>query len=408
MKKRNYRIIMLVCLMPAVFLLLSGCQEKDNSKAHKASAVSDATVGEAVDADGGQKNYSLNLGEVSDLELAGEEIISLTSNKPDVVSVSDTGTLHALKQGKAKVTVKIKADDSAVKTVYHVKVKKRGMVYPVFSMMKGEHLDMQFSIADTDAVWESKNPRVAKISKTGKVTAEKTGQARLIARAGDGKKYRCDLRVTKRIKDVIYLTFDDGPNRYSTTKILDILKKNNVKATFFELKPAVKDFDLTKRVIEEGHSLALHGYQHKYEIVYKSQKVYHENLDKLRNLFFQKFGVWCTVSRFPGGSSNTRSRYNPGIMTKLTGKLHDWGYHYFDWNVDSCDAGGARSAADTFRNFKNGILKGRGNVVLMHDYYKNDKTIDALDKMIQYGKKQGFTFLPITASTDEVHHGVNN
>ena len=95
-------------------------------------------------------------------------------------------------------------------------------------------------------------------------------------------------------------------------------------------------------------------------------------------------------------------------MTKLAGKLHDWGYHYFDWNVDSQDAGGARTFGDTFKNFKNGLAKGRGNVVLMHDYDKNDKTIDALDQMIRYGKKQGYTFLPITASTDEVHHGVNN
>lgn len=408
MKRRNYKIILMVCLMPAVFFLLSGCQKKDDSEMQKASAVSDASADEVTKAGGGQNHYSLNLGEVRELEFSDEEIISFTSNKPEIVSVSETGVLHALKQGKAKAKVKVREDEKVSNRVYQIKVKKRGMVYPVFSMMRGEHLDMQFSLPDIDAVWESKNPKIAKVSESGKVTAQKTGSTRLIAKTEDGKRYRCDLVVTKRIKSVIYLTFDDGPNRYSTTKVLDILKKNNVKATFFELKPAVKDFDLTKRVIEEGHSLALHGYQHKYEIVYRSQKIYHENLDKLRDLFFHKFGVWCTVSRFPGGSSNTRSRYNPGIMTKLTGKIHNWGYHYFDWNVDSGDAGGARNAQDTLRNFKNGILKGRANVVLMHDYYKNDKTIDALDKMIQYGKKQGYTFLPITASTDEVHHGVNN
>lgn len=207
---------------------------------------------------------------------------------------------------------------------------------------------------------------------------------------------------------VIALTFDDGPDKDFTPQVLDILKKNNVKATFFELRPASYDYKLTKRVIDEGHTLALHGFKHKYYEIYRSEKAYKENLDKLRDLFFKKFGVWCTVSRFPGGSSNTVSRYNKGIMTRLTNKLDGWGYHYFDWNVDSEDAGGARNSQQTFHNVTSELHKERGNVVLMHDFYGNDKTINALDKMIKYGKKHGYVFLPITASTDAVHHGVNN
>lgn len=407
MKKRNYKIMVMGLILTTAFML-TGCQGKDSS-AQKAAAVASSSEENTGSIDKNKKKYVLNLGEVKELMISDTEIISCTSNKPEVVSVSKEGVLHAKKQGKVRITVKSKQDDDTVKSrVYHVKVKKRGMVYPIFSMMKGEHLDMQFSIDGVNAVWKSSNPKIARVSKAGKVIAQKKGFVKLTAKAEDGKEYRCDLKITKKIKNIIYLTFDDGPNRYSTTKILNILKKNHIKATFFELKPAEKDFDLTKRVIDEGHTLALHGYQHKYDIVYKSQKIYHENLDKLRDLFFKKFGIWCTISRFPGGSSNTRSSYNPGIMTKLTGKLHDWGYHYFDWNVDSGDAGGARSAKDTFNNFKNGLRKGCGNVVLMHDYYKNDKTIDALEKMIRYGKKQGYTFLPITASTDEVHHHVNN
>ena len=205
----------------------------------------------------------------------------------------------------------------------------------------------------------------------------------------------------------VYLTFDDGPSE-NTDAILDVLSEYDVKATFFELKPAKKDFDLTKRVIDEGHTLAMHGYQHKYNIVYKSKKVYKQNLDKLRNLFFKKYGVWCTLSRFPGGSSNTVSRYNPGIMTRITKDISSWGYHYFDWNVASCDSDTAKNANDVYRNVTTGLIKGRGNVVLMHDFYKNDKMLGALDKIIKYGKKHGYTFLPLTASTTEVHHKVNN
>lgn len=218
----------------------------------------------------------------------------------------------------------------------------------------------------------------------------------------------CRLEVTPAIKSSIYLTFDDGPNRYTTPKVLNILKKQKVPATFFELKPASSDFDLTQRVLAEGHSLALHGYQHKYDVIYRSEKVYRGNLDKLRNLFFDKFGVWCSVSRFPGGSSNQVSRYNPGIMSRLTKKVHNWGYHYFDWNVSSGDAGGVHTSDAVYKNVTKGLKKGRRNIVLMHDFGNNDKTINALERIIKYGKKNGYTFLPITASTPENHHTVLN
>ena len=354
------------------------------------------------------KKKTLSLGEVYSLKREGEEIISCKCNRKKVVKVFEDGRIHALKKGKAKVVIKSRDSEKEYVRNYTITVKKSGMVYPAFSMMKGQHLDLQFSKKKVKVKWKSSNPKIAKVTKSGKVSARKRGKAVLTGKTQDGKIFQCNLKVTKRISNVIYLTFDDGPNRYSTTKILNILKKNKVKATFFELKPAKKDFDLTKRVIKEGHTLALHGYQHKYDRIYQSEQIYHKNLDKLRDLFFDKYGVWCTVSRFPGGSSNTVSKYNPGVMTSLTKKLHGWGYHYFDWNVDSCDAGGARNAQDTFSHFRSGLKKGRANVVLMHDFGGNDKTINALDRMIKYGKAKGYTFLPITASTGEVHHPVNN
>lgn len=397
----------LLLIVQGCILIMTGCTTgQEAAGKEKAGAVEAGKA--ALEKENG-KSIHLDMGEVKTLPLSEqEELLSCSSNKEKIVSVSQNGVLHGLKQGTARITLESLSEDKRKTRTFQVKVGKRGMVYPVFSMMKGEHLDLQFSLKNVQAVWKSGNPAVAKVTKSGRVLARKKGTALLVAESAQGKRYRCKLKVTKRIKSVIYLTFDDGPNRYSTTKILNILKKNQVKATFFELKPAKKDFDLSKRVLDEGHTLALHGYQHKYDIVYRSQKAYHNNLDQLRDLFFRKFGVWCTVSRFPGGSSNLCSSYNPGIMTRLTGKLHEWGYHYFDWNVDSGDAGSARTKEDTFQNFKRSLIKGRGNVVLMHDYYKNDKTIDALERMIQYGKKNGFTFLPITASTAEVHHRVNN
>lgn len=387
-------------------VLLAGCASSDREGA--AMPVSEQGKEDAATEKGGRKEkqeekLTCYLSESKVLPEAGDGEASYQSADPSVATVNEKGIVHGIQAGNTEITV------DGGKT-YHIKVKKRGMVYPSFSMMEGEHLDMQFSqpsIQAKEVEWKSSRPSVAAVNKKGQVKAKKKGAATITGRVGE-RTYTCKLKVTKKADSIIYLTFDDGPNRYTTPKILNILKKNNVKATFFELKPAKSDFDLTKRVLEEGHSLAMHGYQHKYDIIYRSVKIYHNNLDQLQELFFKKFGVWCTVSRFPGGSSNMVSRYNPGVMTRITGQIHDWGYHYFDWNVDSGDAGGSRTANDVYRNVVGGLIKGRGNVVLMHDYTHNDKTIHALDKIIKYGKKNGYTFMPITASTAEVHHGVNN
>ena len=405
MMKKTKKILLTLGL----FLLCSitGCSSGTDKKSDSQS-VNSAVEANAATTDEPKriKNIGLFMGESYSLTEAADitdETAEYKSSKPKYVSVDDCGNLHALKAGKAVITVK--TEEATIKC--RVNVRKKGMVYPEFTMMKNEHLDLQFSNDTKVKSWTSSDKSVAKVSKDGQVIAKKKGTAVITGKA-DGRTYTCNLKVTKRIKNRIYLTFDDGPNRYSTTKILNILKKNNVKATFFELRPAGNDFDLTKRVIDEGHTLAMHGFQHKYDQIYKSVPIYHENLDKLQNLFFKKFGVWCTVSRFPGGSSNTVSRYNKGVMTAITKDIHSWGYHYFDWNVDSGDAGGSRTADDVYSHVTSGLYKNRGNVVLMHDFMGNDKTIDALERIIKYGKKNGYTFLPITASTDEVHHTVNN
>ncbi len=210
-------------------------------------------------------------------------------------------------------------------------------------------------------------------------------------------------------KGVIYLTFDDGPSSNITPKILNILKKKNVKATFFILNYGSSLEYLIKREYNEGHSIGIHGYSHTYSKIYTSEEAFMNNITKLQKKIKNTIGYSPTIIRFPGGSSNTVSRnYSKGIMTRLTKKVVANGFKYYDWNVSSGDAGGARTSKQVYNNVTKGLKKNRSNVVLMHDFGGNTKTLNALSDIIDYGLKNGYTFKPITMSTPMVTHSVNN
>ncbi len=354
-----------------------------------------------------KKEYKLQMGEVISLK----KELSITGNAgfisldPDYISVDSKGNVCGLKSGSGYVEV----EDEKGSKKYEFTVGKKGFMYPKLTMMKGEkaNLNSLFSNDIKDIEWSSSKKKIAKVNKKGVVKAQAKGEAVIKGVAGD-KTYQCSVKVEKHPKSIIYLTFDDGPTRSSTPKILNILKSKGVHATFFEITPAKENYDLTKRIIKEGHSLAVHGYSHDYNKIYRSEKAYKNNLEKLRKLFFNKFNVWCTNSRFPGGSSNMVSHFNRGIMTRLSKLVPKWGYKYFDWNVSSSDAGGARNKKQVFRSVKKGLKKGRENVVLMHDFNNNFKTINALKRIIKFGKNHGYEFRTITPATTEVHHGINN
>ena len=210
-------------------------------------------------------------------------------------------------------------------------------------------------------------------------------------------------------KGVIYLTFDDGPLANITPKILDILKQKNVKATFFIINYNAVGEQLVKREINEGHTVAIHGYSHDYAQIYKSDEAYMQNLTKLQERIRASTGYTATITRFPGGSSNTISKkYNIGIMTRLTKPVVQKGFKYFDWNVSSGDAGGASNSDQVYNNVISGLSKNKANVVLMHDFSTNQKVLDALPRIIDYGLANGYTFERITEATPMVTHKPNN
>ncbi len=205
-------------------------------------------------------------------------------------------------------------------------------------------------------------------------------------------------------KKVIYLTFDDGPSDH-TPKLLQILEKYNVKVTFFVVGNSRLEY--LDDIAAGGHSIGIHTDSHVYSEIYASEDAFFKDFYAIRDKIKKYSGISTTLTRFPGGSSNVESRkFCPGIMTKLTQAVPAQGFQYFDWNVDSNDAGGAKTAEEVYANVIAGIRDSRPNIVLQHDIHAY--SVDAVEKIIQWGLANGYCFLPLEPTSPNAHHPVNN
>lgn len=241
-----------------------------------------------------------------------------------------------------------------------------------------------------------------------KATENKTNENKTQTNKVSENKTAESKTTTSNGKSIAYLTFDDGPSSI-TNSVLDILKKYNVKATFFVINSGSYNKTTLQREVNEGHTIGLHAYDHNYAIAYKDDNSYLDGIDKLRAKVKADTGFDSHYIRFPGGSSNTISkRYSKGIMSRITKTAKQRGYKYYDWNVDDDDAGRARTADDCYNNVVRELRPNRSNIVLMHDFGTNKKILEALPRIIEYCQKNGYTMLPIDDNTPEIHHGISN
>ena len=205
----------------------------------------------------------------------------------------------------------------------------------------------------------------------------------------------------------VYLTFDDGPSS-NTNRILDILAEYDVKATFFVVGKEEEEYQaLYKRIVDEGHTLAMHSYSHKYNEIYQSLESYSADLSKLQEFLYDTTGVWCRYCRFPGGSSNTVSRVD---MHELIAYLDEQDMSYFDWNISSGDAmSSSISPEEIIRNCTAKLKNYDEAIILMHDASEKNSTVRALPELIETIQAMEDTkILPITDDTERIHHISND
>jgi peptidoglycan/xylan/chitin deacetylase (PgdA/CDA1 family) len=180
--------------------------------------------------------------------------------------------------------------------------------------------------------------------------------------------------------DYVYLTFDDGPSKY-TKDILNYLKAYDIKATFFVVPDGSEESNARlKAIADAGHTIGIHTATHEYDKIYASVDAYLEDFKIAYDRVYEATGLKCNLFRFPGGSIND---YNESIRDDLIAEMNRRGFIYFDWNVDSSDALGA-TWTEMYNNVRTQTMDVNRAVILMHDYNGGWNTILVLEDIIKW------------------------
>lgn len=207
----------------------------------------------------------------------------------------------------------------------------------------------------------------------------------------------------KRIDEnkYVFLTFDDGPST-NTEPILDILKEKGVHATFFALGDSISktsnSSEILKRCISEGHAIGNHSYSHKFDILYPNNSINIDNyvaeFNKTNNLLKSILGdeFDSKVIRMPGGYMS-RKYYNDPNLSEFDKYMSDNGIVSIDWNALNGDAEGKDYSLNEMLDYVKQTSEGKKQIViLMHDTYGKEKTVQVLPDIIDYYKNNGFEF----------------
>lgn len=195
---------------------------------------------------------------------------------------------------------------------------------------------------------------------------------------------------------VVYLTFDDGPSKTVTPRILDILKEKNVNATFFTLGKYIdkgdEEKELIKRAYNDGNSIGIHTYSHEYKSLYPNNIPNADNIMSeiektkvsLRSVLGPQFDT--NIVRLPGGHMSWKG------LEETDKRFKENGYYSIDWNQILGDAEKKKRTPEELLNYLKSQHKYRRAVVLMHDTYEKETTADILPELIDYYKSEGYEF----------------
>ncbi|MBO5377404.1 MAG: polysaccharide deacetylase [Ruminiclostridium sp.] len=201
-------------------------------------------------------------------------------------------------------------------------------------------------------------------------------------------------------KDYVYLTFDDGPSKH-TDSILYYLDKYNLKATFFVVPDGSEECaKRMRRIVDAGHTIGVHSATHDYKQIYANVQAFLTDFKICYDRIYEATGVKCSLFRFPGGSIND---FNEETRNEIIAEMTRRGFVYFDWNVDSNDAGGA-DWTEMYVGVLGQISDTNRAVVLMHDRDDRMNTVLVLEDIIKalLDDKRGYKIDRLTEKTKPV------
>lgn len=191
----------------------------------------------------------------------------------------------------------------------------------------------------------------------------------------------------------VFLTFDDGPSKKVTIPILDLLKQENIKATFFTLGSRIEFYpEIVEREYKEGHYVANHGYSHNYSSIYSSTDAVLDEYNKTEQLIKNAIGDQNYSShlfRFPGGSKGGKYK---DIKNEAVNVLNENNILHVDWNALNGDSEGKKTREDMMQYLKETIGNKQNVVILMHDAGDKTLTYEMLPEVIAYLREQGYSF----------------
>ncbi|SFB05893.1 Peptidoglycan/xylan/chitin deacetylase, PgdA/CDA1 family [Clostridium frigidicarnis] len=205
----------------------------------------------------------------------------------------------------------------------------------------------------------------------------------------DNNKVLCEDAYKKDGEKVAYITFDDGPSKKITPKILDILKERKIKATFFVLGQNIEENkEILKREYDEGHSIGNHSYSHEFGTIYNNLDAFKKEVEKTNMILEKTLGddFKTRLFRFPGGSfENYKNKFKDYIKEN--------NMIYIDWNALTGDAEGQNVSKEKLLDHLVKDVEGKEKIViLMHDAATKETTLEALPSVLDYLKNNGYIF----------------
>ncbi len=297
-----------------------------------------------------------------------------------IATVDPNGLVTAITPGITQITASIDGISATAELTVIPPITELDTGKTLYKVKPGHSrvIDLVVAPADVDEefIWSSSDTDIVTASQDGTVTGVAYGTATVtVTGKYSGLSASCDVKVCN-VKQVA-ITFDDGPST-PTTKLLDFLKENDIKITFFLVGNRLKNYPETlKRQVEEGHEIGYHSYDHTIQTTISSSRIT-SDFEKSNQILKDMTGAEFTVWRTPGGG------YNDRVLDAVPLPHILWSLDTRDWE-----------SLNTYKVYNNIMRYAKdGSIILLHDLYNSsvNGAIMAMEEMM----KGDYEFVTVT------------